>query len=864
MSIRLCGGVLGLVFLTGCPAEQGGESIEPLRQALSGDNMGGANLAGSNLAGSNLAGSNLAGANLGGTNLAGSNLAGSNLGGTNLGGNNLGGNNLAGSNLAGSNLAGSNLAGSNLAGSNLAGSNLAGSNLAGSNIGGNNLAGSNLAGSNLAGSNSGANIHNLTGSTTGMLYSREDAWTPRTASCVVMGIGSTAFPKLLAQQSANAKINVALGKLPWGFSSTAGGPKTLNAWEAVVWGDNTYCVFVLVAEPSVTYPGVQGFIKAIFRWNAPPTQSMDISGIDAARSAPVSDMTTATTVTTYTGMMNAAAKWKAGTINETAFMAGELAFASATTNNQSVLVDFSSWVRDTSNNSLVLGNVTAVNPPTYAEAVYIALDLGNGNVKVVLDDSSARTPVMPNVGGAPMINSVWDLDRAYKAYRAGTAPKPVARRCAGSLFLFKHYGEPLPAGQCDTGLEWAFGFCARGGSTWSAVAGTTAPMNSYMQMTNAAMPYQRTIEINGNSCGPNLLPVLSETYVHMWERNYDVPGTCTAESNTTFCTRNGATCGSVTAIDNCGNARTVSCGGACPAATTTTYEAEAPRSTIAGNAYALVCNKSAAADATLAAAGCDRGEIVRGLGMGSTNYVTINNITAPSAGIYRLTVWGVVGPDVAGNPQTRRMYISVNGGSGLVINITGASWTVPVSTTANIMLNAGSSNSIKFHNPNGELAPDLDRIEIAPPAATVSLTVYDAANAASWAVRSNFQIGSSGAHPWPDYSSTYVGTWHSSLNNLLGKTWIQTMSASKSYTGTYQAALGLSGTANVYLMIDDRWGTSPAWMSGWTDTGYNVVIKESGTTDRVFSVFKKSNVSGTVNLPKIGSNTAMNYFAIVE
>src|SRR5437868_10758855 len=28
--------------------------------------------------------------------------------------------------------------------------------------------------------------------------------------------------------------------------------------------------------------GVAGFIKAVFRWNAPPTQSVDISGIDAS------------------------------------------------------------------------------------------------------------------------------------------------------------------------------------------------------------------------------------------------------------------------------------------------------------------------------------------------------------------------------------------------------------------------------------------------------------------------------------------------------------------------------------------------------------------------------------------------------
>ena len=67
------------------------------------------------------------------------------------------------------------------------------------------------------------------------------------ARCVVSGIGSTAFAKLLGQQTANAKISVALGRLPWGFATTSGGSITLRAWEAIVWGDTTYCSFVLAS-----------------------------------------------------------------------------------------------------------------------------------------------------------------------------------------------------------------------------------------------------------------------------------------------------------------------------------------------------------------------------------------------------------------------------------------------------------------------------------------------------------------------------------------------------------------------------------------------------------------------------------------
>jgi hypothetical protein len=530
------------------------DDTQALSSELTGANEAGFNLAGANLAGANLAGANLAGANLGGANLAGNNLAGSNLAGTNLGGNNLAGSNLAGSNLAGANLAGANLAGANLAGTNLAGSNLAGSNLAGTNLAGNNLAGTNLAGSNLAGSNTGFNLHNLTASN-GMLYSGEDVWLPKTARCVVMGMGSTAFPKLLGQQSTNAKISVALGKLPWGFSSVANGPVTLGAWEATVWGDKTYCVFLLAVPPAANWAGVAGFIKAVFRWNAPPTQTMEISGIEASRPY---DPTVNTGIVTYTGMMNAAAKQRAGTISAKNFLAGELGFITATTNNQSVMVDFSSWVLGSGTKGVIVGNVQAVNPPTYVESVYYTVENPDGTVAVKIFYGA--------VGGVAGITvSNLALDTAYKSYRAGQLAKPVPRRCAGALLLNFYYGEPVPEGKCDAGLAWQAAGASYAGKRWNTEAGTTAPMNQYMEMPNGASEYFRR--------GPTpetMRKVLSETYVHLWDKSFDIPPPvgCVPESDAAMCGRVGA-CGAFgpgsatfSAYDNCSQTRVLSC--ACP------------------------------------------------------------------------------------------------------------------------------------------------------------------------------------------------------------------------------------------------------------------------------------------------------------
>jgi hypothetical protein len=486
------------------------QEIDETTSALSGENAAGFNLSGTNLAGTNLAGTNLAGANLGGNNLAGNNLAGTNLSGTNLGGNNLAGANLSGSNLAGTNLAGVNLAGANLSGSNLSGSNLSGSNLSGSNLAGNNLSGSNLSGSNLSGSNTGRNIHNLA-SSNGMLWSAEDVWLPKTGQCVVMGIGSTAFSKLLGQQSANAPISVALGKLPWGFANSANGAKVLSAWEAVVWGDKTYCVFVLATPNDANWLGVAGFIKAVFRWNAPPTQTMSISGIEA--SAP-HDPTLKTVTYSYTGMMNAAAKLRAGTITARNYLAGELAFITATTNNQVVQVDFSSWVLDAQNRGHVLANVEAINKPTHAESVYSALENTDGTVQVAIYAGIRDVYTLNHAG---VLNSYAEIKNAH-----GNGISVTPRRCGGALYLQALAGVPVSAGKCDSGLVWGPGSgdtSARDDFAWKYAAGTTYPFKDYMLMdhpTDTKKIFKRGL--GGQTA---MKTVLSETYVHLWEKGFD-------------------------------------------------------------------------------------------------------------------------------------------------------------------------------------------------------------------------------------------------------------------------------------------------------------------------------------------------------
>jgi hypothetical protein len=373
----------------------------------------------------------------------------------------------------------------------------------------------------------------------------------------------------------------------------------------------------------------------------------------------------------------------------------------------------------------VLGNVTASGPPTYAEALYIALDNGDGTVSIILDDAASRTKVMPT----GMTNSVTDLNTAYQTWKAGLGPKPVPRRCGGALFLNTWYGEPVPAGKCDDGLTWAPGFCIKGANPWSAVSGTTAPMNGYMQLTQPGGAYQRAL-VSNNSCG-TMRTVISETYVHMWEKNFDLPaGPCTAESNAGFCARMARNCGVVAGTDNCGTTRSVSscgtcaspqtCGGGgtanvCGANNTTVYEAEALGNTFGGDASTSLCpeayTKWGTESSAQATYSCSGGGKVRWLGGNSSDAVTINNITVPTAGTYTLTVQ-------AASKDKRTFNITVNGGGGPSVSIDGPDWNNMSAATTTVTLKAGS-NSLKFSN-TSSAAPDLDKISISSTGASCS------------------------------------------------------------------------------------------------------------------------------------------------
>lgn len=123
-----------------------------------------------------------------------------------------------------------------------------------------------------------------------------------------------------------------------------------------------------------------------------------------------------------------------------------------------------------------------------------------------------------------------------------------------------------------------------------------------------------------------------------------------------------------------------------------TYQAADGENTLVGNAAVATCS------------GCAQGVKVGGLGMGSD--VIFNNVYVPSAGNYTLTITGCEGGG------TQNYQVIVNGGSPVLVPLTGNSWTAPAAPVAiTVTLAAGGNNTIELGNAT-DWSPDVVSIAL--------------------------------------------------------------------------------------------------------------------------------------------------------
>jgi Alpha galactosidase A/NPCBM/NEW2 domain/Alpha galactosidase C-terminal beta sandwich domain/NPCBM-associated, NEW3 domain of alpha-galactosidase len=119
------------------------------------------------------------------------------------------------------------------------------------------------------------------------------------------------------------------------------------------------------------------------------------------------------------------------------------------------------------------------------------------------------------------------------------------------------------------------------------------------------------------------------------------------------------------------------------------YEAEAPTSTRNGAVALSSCD------------GCSGGQKVGFIGNGAGNWVRLNGISVATSGTYDLTVYAAVS-------GTRSLFMSVDGGPGVEVPVTGTSFGSPTAVKVSVAL-AADANTLRFYNDTA-YGPDLDRV----------------------------------------------------------------------------------------------------------------------------------------------------------
>jgi hypothetical protein len=140
-----------------------------------------------------------------------------------------------------------------------------------------------------------------------------------------------------------------------------------------------------------------------------------------------------------------------------------------------------------------------------------------------------------------------------------------------------------------------------------------------------------------------------------------------------------------------------------------------------------------------------------------------------------------------------------------------------------------------------------------------NMTVNDTANAVDWSIRGNIQAG-----------NTEFGDRTYTITSLpaayAGCDWIRSANDSKGYAGTSMVTFNVTVASDVLVAHDDRITTKPSWLSGWTDTGSDIIDDEGTYGIQTFSLYKKSFAANAlVDLGPDGSAANYDmYYVIVK
>ena len=211
-----------------------------------------------------------------------------------------------------------------------------------------------------------------------------------------------------------------------------------------------------------------------------------------------------------------------------------------------------------------------------------------------------------------------------------------------------------------------------------------------------------------------------------------------------------------------------------------TYYADSPSNTLWGSTH----NGNYQVAQIVNCSGCVSGFNASNFDNGYAG-VIMNNIYAPIAGTYNLTIYGVDG-DGSGN--YRVMSISVNGGTAQSANISGNSWSADaIPVTIPVQLTQGN-NSVNFSSFLYDYGPGLDYVVVSPQPQLTPI--------GSGPVQINYDLNT-GLASFVYDGSTIISNFYSQV--MLGGAAIN--STSGSYTR--QITNGSNGETDVTLTASD-------------------------------------------------------------
>jgi len=281
------------------------------------------------------------------------------------------------------------------------------------------------------------------------------------------------------------------------------------------------------------------------------------------------------------------------------------------------------------------------------------------------------------------------------------------------------------------------------------------------------------------------------------------------------------------------------------------YEANASGNTLAGGAAASACSS------------CLDGYDVGYVGEGGT--LTINNVSASSAGTYNMTIYYLDGD------SGRSATVQANGGTGTNINFPGTgSWTTVGTYQTTVTLNAGSSNTIEFSNASA-YAPDFDHLVIfagsgptntptnTPAAATNTPTKTNTPTNTPAAATSTPTNTPPAATNTPTKTNTPAAATNTPTNTPVPATATPTNTPSGSGT-SYEAESAsntLYGSAGVVVCTACSGGNEVGYIGYGDNNGYLVFngVNVSSTGSHTVTVYYTSDAARTFNLTINGAGS---------